>query len=144
VLERWPVLQHHQVTAHDVKRGRITRQALEAWAWSARERYLTQNHELHGLLGHGMHLDYEIGDVDDACLRIGAPSQVAVSAGVGAVDDDSFTLNTRVRAIDTKDEIAVTVPTTVRLVTDDGVVQPVTQEMRDAIAALERDAEHYN
>lgn len=144
MISRWPVLQHHQVTTHDMADGCISGQALQAWAWSAREYYLTQNHELHGLLGHGLHLDYDIKNVKQACLRIGAPDEVAVSVGVGEVREDSFTLNTRVRALGTKRDIAVTVPTVVRLVNDDGEIQPIDQAVRDAMIVLEHDAQHYN
>src|SRR5215475_11371125 len=115
MISRWVVLEHHQVTEHDVANGFITPQALRAWVLSAREDYLGQNHVLHGIMGHGMHLDYDMQRVDEACLRIGAPTHVAVSAGVGEVHDDSFTLNTRIRALDTDAESAVTVPTVIQI-----------------------------
>lgn len=144
MISRWPVLEHHQVTAHDVANGVVTEAALAAWAMQAREAYVAQNHALHGALGHGLHLDIELRHLDVARRRIGAPTRVAVSAGVGEVHPDSFTLNTRVRALDTDDEVAVTVPAVIRLVADDGAVAPITKELRDAMTALEREARHHN
>lgn len=143
-LRRWPVLEHHAVTDHDVADGCVTPEALQAWALSVREDYLSQNHELHRLLGHGLHLDYDLREVADSCLRLGAPARVAVSAGVTEVRPDSFTLTTRIRTLGGNDELAVDVSTTVRLVADDGSVQELDPGVRDAIGALEAGAGHLN
>ena len=68
-------------------------------------------------------------------MALGSPSRVAVSAGVTAVADDAFTLTVRVRAVDGAVELAVDVPTTVRVADDAGAAQDLTSGVREAIAA---------
>jgi acyl-CoA thioesterase FadM len=145
MISRWPVLEHHDVTTHDVTADGIIRDdALEAWLMHARELYIAQNHVLHALLAAGNHLEPSLTAPAGACERIGPAQQVAVSAGVAEVLPQSFTLSLRVRPAPADDDIAVNVRVPIRIVADDGSAVPISAELRDAMIELEHDARHYN
>lgn len=144
MISRWPVLEHHDVTSHDVTpEGIVADDVLESWLMHAREAYIAQNHVLHALLNAGAHLEPSLTAPEGACERIGRASKVAVSAGVAEVLPESFTLNLRVRPVDA-DDVAVTVRTPIQIVSDSGEVVPISTELRDAMIELEHDARHYN
>jgi acyl-CoA thioesterase FadM len=145
VISRWPVLEHHAVTSHDVTPdGIIADEALEAWLMHAREAYIAQNHELHAVLNAGAHLEPSLTAPAGACERLGPASKVAVSAGVAEVHPDSFTLSLRVRPAPSDADVSVNVRTQLRIVDGAGTTVPISTELRDAMIALEHDARHYN
>ncbi len=145
MISRWPVLEHHDVTAHDITRdGIITDDALESWLMHARELYIAQNHVLHGLLASGNHLEPSLTAPAGACERLGPAEKVAVSAGIAEVQPESFTLNLRIRPAPADDDIVVNVRAKLRIVSDSGTLVPISAELRDAMISLEHDARHYN
>ena len=145
MISRWPVLEHHDVTSHDVTTdGIIADEALEAWLMHAREAYIAQNHVLHAMLTAGAHLEPSLTAPAGACERIGPAKRVAVSAGVAEILLNSFTLSLRIRPAPSDDDVAVNVRVPIRIVSDSGSVVEITTELRDAMIALEQEARHYN
>lgn len=138
MLSRWPLLIEYPVTDADRDGDGCCRpESIDAWLTATRDAYLDTLTQLAG------GLDIQHRPAGDLPRVLGVPPSVAVSAGVAEVHPETFTINTRIRALGGTDS-AVTVRWVVRQVDAGGAAIPVSTALRDELIAAEHAASEFN
>lgn len=133
-MTKWLVLQEYAVDD-----GVVSDETVERWVDAARLAYLEHCSAL-----PRERLRHRTGTLPPGSA-LGRPASVLVTASASEVRPSSFTISVRLRPLGGERDFAMNAAVVIRL--EDpatGEVQPLGDEVRDELIALEHSAQHFN
>jgi len=145
IMTRWPVLQAHAVTEHDLDaEGTISDDTVQRWVAAARLAYLDRCAVLRAQEQSGLVLRHRPGALSRGAL-LGRPTDVVVTASATEVRPTSFTISVRLRPGGGDRELPVNATCVIDLEDElTGEARELGTEIRDELIALEHSAMHFN